>query len=315
MGINDAIINGTEENKNALEVLRDAIGSIFISIQEEVYKQTIANPLSDMISSWLVGGIKQLNINDIRGSSLAGVLGSARGAVGKDALAKNVMGDATVDAGAEAFKKAGEKIKNGISSLGTGVNAAAGAGASAVSNAAGVLASTTTTSTGVVATANTAGATTLMSSLGPILAVLAVIAAIMALFGGKKGGASKSSVAAEERAKALAQSNTNTFGAIPRMASGGMMRDRVPALLEPGEFVIRKPIARKIGASNLAQMNATGNSAGNSAPTINIKNEGSPKTAEASPPRFDGEKYVIDVIMRDLSTNGPIRRTLRGGAL
>jgi hypothetical protein len=315
MGINDAIINGTEENKTALEVLRDAIGSIFISIQEEVYKQTIANPISDMISSWLVGGIKQLNLTDIRGSSLAGVLGSARGAVGKDALAKNIMGDNAVDAGAEAFKKAGEKIKNGISSLGTGVNAAAGAGASAVSNAAGVLASTTTASTGVVATANTAGATTLMSSLGPILAVLAVIAAIMALFGGKKGGASKSSVAAEERAKALAQSNTNTFGAIPRMASGGMMRDRVPALLEPGEFVIRKPIARKIGASNLAQMNATGNTGSTSAPTINIKNEGSPKTAEASPPRFDGEKYVIDVIMRDLSTNGPIRRTLRGGAL
>ena len=315
MGINDAIINGTEENKNALEVLRDAIGSIFISIQEEVYKQTIANPLSDMISSWLVGGIKQLNIKDIRGSSLAGVLGSARGATGEKALAKNIMGDNAVDAGAEAFKKAGEKIKNGISSLGTGVNAAAGAGASAVSNAAGVLATTTTTSTGVVATANTAGASTLMSSLGPILAVLAVIAAIMALFGGKKGGASKSSVAAEERAKALAQSNTNTFGAIPRMTSGNMVRDRVPAMLEPGEFVIRKPMVKRIGASNLAQMNATGNSAGNSAPTINIKNEGSPKTAEASPPRFDGEKYVIDVIMRDLSTNGPIRRSLRGGAL
>jgi hypothetical protein len=62
-------------------------------------------------------------------------------------------------------------------------------------------------------------------------------------------------------------------------------------------------------------MNATGNTGSTSAPTINIKNEGSPKTAEASPPRFDGEKYVIDVIMRDLSTNGPIRRTLRGGAL
>lgn len=315
MGINDAIINGTEENKTALEVLRDAIGSIFISIQEEVYKQTIANPLSDMISSWLVGGIKQLNIKDIRGSSLSGVLGSARGAVGEKALAKNVMGDAAVNKGAAFFKGAGDKVNNAINSLGTGVNAAAGAGASAVSNAAGVLASTTTMSTGAVATANTAGASTLMSSLGPILAVLAVIAAIMALFGGKKGGASKSSMAAEERAKALAQSNTNTFGSIPRMASGGMMRDRVPALLEPGEFVIRKPIARKIGASNLAQMNATGNTGSTSAPTINIKNEGSPKTAEASPPRFDGEKYVIDVIMRDLSTNGPIRRTLRGGAL
>jgi hypothetical protein len=135
----------------------------------------------------------------------------------------------------------------------------------------------------------------------------------MAIFGGKKGGGSNSNSAAEERAKALSQSNTNTFASIPQMASGGMMRDRVPALLEPGEFVIRKPIARKIGASNLAAMNATGNTNQNSAPTINIKNEGTQKDAQASPPRFDGDKYVIDIIMRDLSTNGPIRRTLRGG--
>jgi hypothetical protein len=71
-------------------------------------------------------------------------------------------------------------------------------------------------------------------------------------------------------------------------------------------------MAKRIGASNLAQMNATGKTA-NSAPVINIKNEGSPKNAEASQPRFDGEKYVIDIIMRDLSNNGPIRRSLRGG--
>ena len=294
--------------------IKDIIGGLFQSIAEEVYKQTIATPLANIISNWVTGAINKISPTDFMGSKLSGVVGSAANATG-DALLKNSMGDKAVDAGTKAVTQLGSKLSTAMNDASSTINGAALAGAQVVQGAGATLATTTTTSTGVVATANTAGATTLMSSLGPILAVLAVIAAIMALFGGKKGGASKSSVAAEERAKALAQSNTNTFGAIPRMASGGMMRDRVPALLEPGEFVIRKPIARKIGAANLAQMNATGNSAGSSAPTINIKNEGSPKTAEASPPRFDGEKYVIDVIMRDLSTNGPIRRSLRGGAL
>lgn len=101
-------------------------------------------------------------------------------------------------------------------------------------------------------------------------------------------------------------------GAIPQFASGGGLRDRVPALLEPGEFVLRRAAASKIGMSNLQQMNATGQTA-SSAPVINIVNEGTAKTAETSQPRFDGEKYVIDIVTRDLQNNGPIRRSLRGG--
>ena len=95
------------------------------------------------------------------------------------------------------------------------------------------------------------------------------------------------------------------------MASGGMLRDRVPALLEPGEFVIRKPAAKAIGGPALGAMNATGKMGGDV--SINIQNEGSPKDAEAQQPRFDGEKFVIDVVMRDLSNNGPIRKSLRAG--
>jgi hypothetical protein len=292
--------------------IKEIIGGLFQSIAEEVYKQTIATPLSNIISSWLGGAVQKLTGGtDIVGSSLQGVVGSAAGATG-DALLKNPIGDKAADAGAKAITDMGTKMSGALNGVGATVNAAANAGATAIQGTGNILATTTRTSTGVVATANTAGATTLMSSLGPILAVLAVIAAIIAIFGGKKGGGSKSNNAAEERAKALAQSNTNTFGSIPQMASGGMMRDRVPALLEPGEFVIRKPIARKIGASNLAAMNATGKTQA-PATTVNIKNEGTQKDAQASPPRFDGDKYVIDIIMRDLSTNGPIRRTLRGG--
>jgi hypothetical protein len=325
MGINDAIINGAEDGKNGAEVLLDAIRGIFTSIQEEVFKQTIANPLSETISSWLVGGIEQLKIKDIQGSSLSGVVGSAIGATSKDDLAKNVMGDKAVNAGAAFFKSAGEKINNSINSLGSGVNAAASVGANGLSSAAGLLATTTSTSTGVVAAANTAGASTLMSSLGPILAVLAVIAVIAALFSGKKNKSSSSGastitttsspIAADAAASVPANLNSapTVLNSIPKMAIGGL-RDRQPTMLEPGEFVIRKPMVNRIGTSTLESMNATGKMP-NAAPVINIKNEGTAKDATASPPRFDGEKYVIDIVMRDLANNGPIRKSLRGGAL
>jgi hypothetical protein len=106
-------------------------------------------------------------------------------------------------------------------------------------------------------------------------------------------------------------------GGMVHLAQGGaavsssLMRDRVPAMLEPGEFVLRKQSARKIGMPALQSMNATGSAGGAGNVSINVVNEGSPKQAEASQPRFDGEKYVVDVIMRDIANNGPIRRSLR----
>ena len=42
-----------------------------------------------------------------------------------------------------------------------------------------------------------------------------------------------------------------------------MNRDRVPALLEPGEFVMKRSSARSIGGGNLSAMNATGQMGGN----------------------------------------------------
>jgi hypothetical protein len=114
-----------------------------------------------------------------------------------------------------------------------------------------------------------------------------------------------------------------TGGAAP-MASGGIvkhmsqgggvngLRDSVPALLEPGEFVMRKQAAKSIGTPSLQAMNAGGSSGGNV--VVNIKNEGTPQEATASQPKFDGEKFVIDIVTRDLANNGPIRRSMRAGS-
>lgn len=99
-------------------------------------------------------------------------------------------------------------------------------------------------------------------------------------------------------------------GGVPRMAAGGL-RDSVPARLEPGEFVIRKPIVNKVGLPAMQQLNATGNMGGAGNVSVNLVNEGSPKDVEQAQPRFDGEKFVVDVFLRDLRNNGPIRRGLR----
>lgn len=106
--------------------------------------------------------------------------------------------------------------------------------------------------------------------------------------------------------------NANAAGGIVHMAAGGMLRDRVPALLEPGEFVMKKAATKGIGEPALNRMNATGSAGGNV--VVNIKNEGTPQDATASQPRFDGEKFVIDIVTRDLRNNGPIRKSMRGGA-
>jgi hypothetical protein len=48
--------------------------------------------------------------------------------------------------------------------------------------------------------------------------------------------------------------------------------------------------------------------------SVNISNEGTPQEATSATPNIDVDKIVIDVVTRDLRNNGPIRKSLRGGA-
>ena len=92
-----------------------------------------------------------------------------------------------------------------------------------------------------------------------------------------------------------------------------MMRDRVPAMLEPGEFVMQRKAVNRIGAQNLSAMNGTGNGMPNI--SVEVKNEGSPKDAQAQvKPQMDVNKMVVEIVTRDIRNNGPIRKTLRTGA-
>ena len=101
-------------------------------------------------------------------------------------------------------------------------------------------------------------------------------------------------------------------GAIQRFSQGGVVhRDSVPALLEPGEFVLRKPVARAIGGPALHQMNATGQSA--PPVNVNITNKGTPQDAKVAQPKFDPQGMVIDIVLNDMKNNGPIKQSMRSG--
>jgi len=103
-------------------------------------------------------------------------------------------------------------------------------------------------------------------------------------------------------------------GSIQKFAAGGVMhRDSVPALLEPGEFVIRKPMAKAIGGPALQQMNAHGTMpAGNV--EVNMINKGTPQSAQVEQkPQIDGKGIVIEIVLNDLKNNGPIKQAMRGG--
>ena len=82
-----------------------------------------------------------------------------------------------------------------------------------------------------------------------------------------------------------------------KKAAGGLVRDRVPAMLEPGEFVIRKPMAKAIGGAVLNQMNSTGKPPEVS---VNVNNSGAPKDVSVKPPKMNGDKVIIDLITKDL---------------
>lgn len=99
-------------------------------------------------------------------------------------------------------------------------------------------------------------------------------------------------------------------GAVHRFAGGGLQRDSVPALLEPGEFVMRKSAVDSMGLPAMERMNSTGKS-GMPPVKIQIENSGQEKDAEQGESMMDGEAMVVKMILKDLKSNGPIRKSIR----
>ena len=72
-------------------------------------------------------------------------------------------------------------------------------------------------------------------------------------------------------------------------------------------------MAKAIGGPALERMNATGQMpAGNV--EVNMINKGTPQTAQVEQkPQVDGKGLVIDIVLKDLQNNGPIKQAIRGG--
>lgn len=105
-------------------------------------------------------------------------------------------------------------------------------------------------------------------SIKPLLPMLAALAAFKlvkgmgSFFGGMMSGATSGRA-------------YNSGGKVHRFASGGLVpgsgnRDTVPAMLSPGEFVIRKSSVNKMGAGTLAAMNSNRYAYGGKARTFGI---------------------------------------------
>jgi hypothetical protein len=99
-------------------------------------------------------------------------------------------------------------------------------------------------------------------------------------------------------------------------------RNDVAGVVHAGEYVINAQSTRKLGMGFLGRLNgyADGGYVGNPPSSsggpnvqVNVTNEsGSPVAASQSTARFDGEKMVIDILLKDKRKNGPVSRAFAG---
>jgi lambda family phage tail tape measure protein len=114
--------------------------------------------------------------------------------------------------------------------------------------------------------------------------------------------------------------------AFPVYAEGGYTGDggkyETAGLVHKGEYVLNAKATQRIGRAKLDSLNgyANGGYVGTQTPqmgapsvVINMVNQSrQPLQAEQSQPRFDGQKFVQDIILSDLRRNGPIAQGIRG---
>ena len=277
-GLSDAV-NKAFENLRDGKSLSDGLKDIFVTtldnVRKVVLEETLIKPLQNEVSGF-IGGLFGI---DQKGADNAGLVGDALKTFVVNSDGQSI-GAEIAEKGNTIFKNIGDKLSefgtnamDTFSKLGTSImDAFSNIGSSIMDSFSG--------SGGGNILSGLSGFT----SAGPFDTTAIGPESFLGLAGG---------------------------GKVRKMAAGGMNRDRVPALLEPGEFVMKRSAARSIGDANLNSMNATGQMGGNV--SVNIVNQGTPQEAtQQSAPKFDGEKFVIDIVTRDLRNNGPIRKSMRG---
>ena len=107
---------------------------------------------------------------------------------------------------------------------------------------------------------------------------------------------------------------------IARFASGGIVRDRLPALLEPGEFIMRRQAVNTLGLATLRDLNNINYSSNNNpAPrgdvTFNVINNVGPGIdIEQSSTVDEDDNRVLNAIVRLSSSRSPeFQAAVQGG--
>ena len=107
------------------------------------------------------------------------------------------------------------------------------------------------------------------------------------------------------------------YGAMPlkKYANGGIAHKPQVALFGEGdtpEAYVPLPDGRTIPVT-LEDSKASASQMAAPAISVNVINQGQPAEAEQGDSRFDGEGYILDVVMRNANKPGPLRDTLKGG--
>lgn len=293
--LNQAAIEGTLTMENFKEGLKNMFVGVLGDIQQKIFERTIVKPVENFINESVLSAFgfaperKLENALTMSGNAVNVVL---LGGEGTDNLLSSVTESAEEGAGAlkklnkevteTPFKDFLDKAGDGLSSFGDHL---LGAGKGLLNFGKGLLGSFG---------GGGADGTGLLGLAG------GAVRGIGGWFSDIFGSGTASVVAS---------------GGLVHLARGGHVRDRIPAMLEPGEFVIRKPMAKAIGGPALNAMNAHGAVANSPNVVVNMNNEGTAQEVGGTNVSVTPEAIIVDIVTRDLKNNGPIRQGIRGSIL
>jgi len=293
--LNRAFLDGTLTMRNFKEGFKEFLNSLITSVQDAIFEETIVKPVQDFIGNLFGTLVPKGTINDpIYTRDADKIVGIDKFKLLDEMIFDDDPINDKVDnvfdnflmKGVQTFKDFGRGIFDIFKGLGRGI---------------GDLFSTILTSLFGSSGGGGGG-----GILGTVFGFVAT--GLGSLFGGGGAGSTISGITAAE----VGFFNMASGGSVRGFAHGGSVRDRVPALLEPGEFVLRKEAVRNIGLTGAQSLNRGTDSPFRNLQVV-IKNEGTPQTNVGQPKiSIDPEKLVISVVTRDLESNGPIRRTLKG---
>ncbi len=95
-------------------------------------------------------------------------------------------------------------------------------------------------------------------------------------------------------------------GYVPRFHIGGLSSDEVPAILQKGEYVVSRKGVAALDRINKGQ-------AGGVSFVMNVENNtGQPIEAKNTGMQFNGERFVVSVVLNNIEQGGPIRNAITG---